>query len=320
MPSRCPMPSENLPARLRATASRPVSAITSSTRRFGMPWVAAIARRWSRALRPVCTALASSSTPTSVSGERSCPYCEPFTSTRPDVGASRPTIMRIVVDLPAPFGPRNPVTVPGRTVKLTPSTAVLDPYLLVTFSATIMLRRYAGSSVVASAFDGKRRPGPMGGPGRRYRDESQAASRSCTARARSTPARFSFTRRRRAAGRPGGRRATRGSRRGAPHRERRGVQADDEVVRRCGRSGSPRSAAACRSTARRTIRARDAGRVDEAERRRADDRVRQVGRVDERRPRGRLASTVGSAAFACAANSPPLAVLSRPAPHRSRRP
>jgi len=27
-------------------------------------------------------------------------------------------IMRMVVDLPAPFGPRNPVTVPGAIVKL----------------------------------------------------------------------------------------------------------------------------------------------------------------------------------------------------------
>lgn len=35
--------------------------------------------------------------------------------------------MRIVVDLPAPLGPRNPVTVPGSTVKETLSTAVLSP-------------------------------------------------------------------------------------------------------------------------------------------------------------------------------------------------
>ena len=41
------------------------------------------------------------------------------------VGASRPMIMRIVVDLPAPFGPRKPVTIPGRTVKLRSSTATL---------------------------------------------------------------------------------------------------------------------------------------------------------------------------------------------------
>ena len=31
--------------------------------------------------------------------------------------------MRMVVDFPEPFGPRNPVTTPGETVKLRPSTA-----------------------------------------------------------------------------------------------------------------------------------------------------------------------------------------------------
>ncbi|CAB4836800.1 unannotated protein [freshwater metagenome] len=35
--------------------------------------------------------------------------------------------MRIVVDLPAPFGPKNPVTHPSRTVKLNESTASVDP-------------------------------------------------------------------------------------------------------------------------------------------------------------------------------------------------
>jgi uncharacterized protein YcnI len=34
---------------------------------------------------------------------------------------------RIVVDLPAPFGPRKPVTMPGWTVKLRSSTATLLP-------------------------------------------------------------------------------------------------------------------------------------------------------------------------------------------------
>jgi hypothetical protein len=33
----------------------------------------------------------------------------------------------MVVDLPAPFGPRNPVTVPGATAKETESTAVCAP-------------------------------------------------------------------------------------------------------------------------------------------------------------------------------------------------
>jgi len=35
--------------------------------------------------------------------------------------------MRIVVDFPAPLGPRKPVTMPGRTVKERSSTAVFSP-------------------------------------------------------------------------------------------------------------------------------------------------------------------------------------------------
>jgi len=45
----------------------------------------------------------------------------------PDVGRSSPMIMRMVVDLPAPFGPGNPVTVPGAIVKLRECTAVVSP-------------------------------------------------------------------------------------------------------------------------------------------------------------------------------------------------
>jgi hypothetical protein len=45
----------------------------------------------------------------------------------PAVGRSRPRIIRIVVDLPAPFGPRKPVTRPGSTVKSMPSTAAFLP-------------------------------------------------------------------------------------------------------------------------------------------------------------------------------------------------
>ena len=54
-------------------------------------------------------------------------YSLQLTHTVPLVGRSSPAIMRIVVDFPAPFGPRNPVTVPGSTTKLSPSTAVLSP-------------------------------------------------------------------------------------------------------------------------------------------------------------------------------------------------
>ena len=43
------------------------------------------------------------------------------------VRSVEPMITCIVVDLPAPFGPRNPVTRPGRTSKLRPPTAVVCP-------------------------------------------------------------------------------------------------------------------------------------------------------------------------------------------------
>ena len=38
-----------------------------------------------------------------------------------------PRIDRIVVVLPEPFGPRNPINAPGGTARSSPSTATLDP-------------------------------------------------------------------------------------------------------------------------------------------------------------------------------------------------
>lgn len=40
-------------------------------------------------------------------------------------------IIRIVVDFPAPLGPRKPVTVPGAMVRSIPSTAIFLPYCFV---------------------------------------------------------------------------------------------------------------------------------------------------------------------------------------------
>lgn len=121
------MPSEKPPTRLRATDSMPVMSMTSCTRCFGMPCVAASARRWLYALRPECTAFASSSAPTCRSGSRKLWYGRPLTVAVPEVGWSSPMIMRMVVDLPAPFGPRKPVTLPGCTTNETSSTASLGP-------------------------------------------------------------------------------------------------------------------------------------------------------------------------------------------------
>src|SRR5688572_28486065 len=62
----------------------------------------------------------------------------PLMVTLPLVGLSRPAMMRIVVVLPAPFGPRKPWISPGSTARLTLSTAVNDPYLLTSASTAIM--------------------------------------------------------------------------------------------------------------------------------------------------------------------------------------
>ncbi len=64
----------------------------------------------------------------------SCPPTETF----PSVGGIKPVIMRMVVDLPAPLGPRNPSTSPRSTVKETLLTATFAPNALVRFSTLIM--------------------------------------------------------------------------------------------------------------------------------------------------------------------------------------
>ncbi len=92
-----------------------------------MSLVLARQRRWLRALRPGWNALASSSAPASRSGQRSAPKGVPLTVAEPESGTSRPRIMRMVVDLPEPFGPRKPVTTPGVTRKLRLSTATVLP-------------------------------------------------------------------------------------------------------------------------------------------------------------------------------------------------
>ncbi len=45
----------------------------------------------------------------------------------PDVGCASPINIRIVVVLPAPFGPRKPKKQPRSTRKVSPSTAAVEP-------------------------------------------------------------------------------------------------------------------------------------------------------------------------------------------------
>ena len=124
---------------------RLTSSSISSTRRRGRPMVSAAIVRISRPVRPACWAEASRRTPTSRPGLGRSANRSPLMVAVPDVGTVRPTITRIVVDLPAPFGPRKPVTRPGRAVKETLSTAVKPAYLRVSDSTVIM-----GSTLAAS--------------------------------------------------------------------------------------------------------------------------------------------------------------------------
>ena len=51
----------------------------------------------------------------------------PATVARPPSGRASVVRIRTVVDLPAPFGPSRPKTVPGSTEKLIPSSATTSP-------------------------------------------------------------------------------------------------------------------------------------------------------------------------------------------------
>ena len=70
----------------------------------------------------------------------------PSTRTSPEVGSDSPARMRMVVVLPAPFGPRKPKISPRRTWSEMPSTAVKSPYFFVRSWIAIM-----ESDVITSA-------------------------------------------------------------------------------------------------------------------------------------------------------------------------
>src|SRR3546814_6460540 len=65
----------------------------------------------------------------------------PQTAMLPEVGARKPQSIFMVVDLPAPFGPRKPSTSPLATDKLMLSTAVNGPNCLTRFFMSIIVLR-----------------------------------------------------------------------------------------------------------------------------------------------------------------------------------
>src|SRR4051812_23359671 len=99
----------------------------------------------------------------------------------PPVGATRPSSIRGVVVLPAPLGPRKPVTRPGSTVKDRSLTAARSPYCLVSRETTTRPGLTAGGGSV------RRRPvvGQVDGAGAQllthHRHRPGRASRSAAA-------------------------------------------------------------------------------------------------------------------------------------------
>src|ERR1035437_1161358 len=77
---------------------------------------------------------------------------KPATRPAPAVGVSRPQSMRMVVDLPAPFGPRKPKISPRRTANETPATALNAPKC---FS------RFITSTTFSAELTGSTRTGPL---------------------------------------------------------------------------------------------------------------------------------------------------------------
>ena len=64
----------------------------------------------------------------------------------PEVGVSSVTIMRMSVDLPAPFGPSSPKISPSSTSKLRPLTAVKSPNVLTMLRTSIAAHHRTGRS------------------------------------------------------------------------------------------------------------------------------------------------------------------------------
>src|SRR6266508_6290715 len=97
---------DSRPRAMERGMNRRVTGVLESFR--GSPIIRRAMVRISRPVRPACWAEASSITPSSRPGLGRSANLRPEMVALPEVGEVRPTIMRIEVDLPAPFGPRKP--------------------------------------------------------------------------------------------------------------------------------------------------------------------------------------------------------------------
>src|SRR3954463_11762049 len=81
----------------------------------------------------------------------------PPTVTVPEVAGMNPVTIRMVVDLPAPLGPRKPSTSPRSTVKEMSSTARFAPNVLTRWLIFIMRLELREGGIIAQ-LDGESRP------------------------------------------------------------------------------------------------------------------------------------------------------------------
>src|SRR6516162_893076 len=121
------MKSSNSSARFSVVA-RPRPYIRPTKRRYSIP-VSLSNRPMPSGTTPICLF-------TSTGWARKS---SPSNSIRPEVGASRPVNILMVVDFPAPFGPRKPKNCPACTRKSMLSTAVSGPNVLVSLSVAIAI-------------------------------------------------------------------------------------------------------------------------------------------------------------------------------------
>ena len=104
----------------------------------GTPYSLAKIRRFSSTLSSRSLVIACGMTPIDRRTPSAClTMSKPLMIAVPEVGGSSVTIIRMSVDLPAPFGPSRPKISPSSTAKLMPFTAVKSPNFLTMFRTSI---------------------------------------------------------------------------------------------------------------------------------------------------------------------------------------
>src|SRR6185503_19406794 len=86
---------------------------------------------------------------------------KPPTATLPSVGGMKPVIIRMVVDLPAPFGPRKPRISPRSTENVTPATARFVPKCFSRFSTLIIVTPVGPAEWGRNNIRGRKRASPF---------------------------------------------------------------------------------------------------------------------------------------------------------------